>query len=149
MPGPILMTSSLLSLSLWTDPPSKWVSRIVAHPYLVVHCPAQQYSLQCWFATADYMWRLHLNHIQFHFILSEQRRWLWSTPQVSAHKSLTQAEAFTHRDRKTHTRESLLLFNYLWKTFCPHAKQYFQRSKLKPTHQPTKPRWWHWWKKCF
>lgn len=60
------------------SPLGKRVSRTAAHPYLLVHCPNTEVSpitspCSFAFAAADYTWWLHLNHIQFNFLLSPQR----------------------------------------------------------------------------
>lgn len=118
-------------------------------------CPlAQRWSVrrykspQCCSAAADYSWWLHLNHIQFNFLLSPRRHGhatLAAEYSTSGCASLS-AGIYTKRERgSTHTfAEKSAFVQLIKKKTTLHGEHYFIIGTTL-THQ-----WIHaWWAICF
>lgn len=112
MPGPVLMTSSLLSLSLWTKPLGKEVSRTAAHACPLVPLRHTELSpvrrpcsvaLQQQIILDDFI--LITFSLIFFYLHGDMPQWLRNIPQVGAHMPLwadagTQEHTHWHFERK-------------------------------------------------
>lgn len=93
-------------------PLGKRLSWTAAHRYLLVLCPTKQYSLslQCCFAAADYTWWLHLNHIQFHFLLSPLSHATLAAEHSTSGCTQVYLSICIYRQTQTHTRQHMHRF---------------------------------------
>lgn len=112
MPGPVLMTSSLLSLSLWTKPLGKEVSWTAAHACPLVPLRHTELSpvrrpcsvaLQQQIILDDFI--LITFSLIFFYLHGDMPQWLRNIPQVGAHMPLwadagTQEHTHWHFERK-------------------------------------------------